>query len=136
MSHKGSTSAAPTTITLSILIFLCTISLQVARSGDPRSHSGYEAVQDRLDPNTADWFELAQLPGIGPSMAERITDVRRAGRSFATLPDMRSIRGIGPKTLTKLEPFLRFGAPASVTLTGNKPVDTVSSALSPLESGG
>lgn len=136
MSHKGSTSAGPATITLSTLIFLCTISLQVARSPDPRSRPGDAVVQDRLDPNTSDWFELAQLPAIGPAMAERITEVRRGGRSFSSLQDLRSIRGLGPKTLHKLEPYLRFGAPASITLTGDKPVDTVNSALFPLESGG
>lgn len=70
-----------------------------------------------IDPNTAQWFELAQLPGIGESLAKRIVAFRRAaqhaahqdGRSVFHRPaDLTGVTGIGGKTVRRLAQFLRF----------------------------
>lgn len=73
-------------------------------------------VEQRIDPNTAAWEELATLPGIGEGIARRIVEYRdqAGGRSTGSSPvfrkpaDLAAVKGIGPKTLARIEPFLRF----------------------------
>ena len=65
-----------------------------------------------VDVNRADWPELAELPGIGPTLAHRIVDCRRVGGPYADHADLRRrVRGIGPKTLESIRPYLRPMAP-------------------------
>ena len=61
----------------------------------------------QVDPNTADWPELIQLPGIGPTLAQRIVQSRRADGPFLDHEDIKRVRGIGPKTLDQIRPYLR-----------------------------
>ncbi len=60
-----------------------------------------------VDINSADWPELAQLPGIGETLARRIVDARRQHGPFLSHQDLRRVRGIGPATLERLRPYLR-----------------------------
>jgi competence protein ComEA len=55
-----------------------------------------------IDPNRADEAELRALPGIGPALARRIVETRRAQGPFLTVDDLRRVRGIGPQTLARL----------------------------------
>lgn len=60
----------------------------------------------RININTASREQLDLLPGIGPAMADRILAVRaRIGR-FASVDDLRHIKGIGPKVFEKLAPLV------------------------------
>jgi competence protein ComEA len=61
----------------------------------------------QVDVNSADWSELAQLPGIGPMLARRIVEVRKASGPFKEFRDLRRVRGIGPGKLKQIEPYLR-----------------------------
>jgi DNA uptake protein ComE-like DNA-binding protein len=77
-------------------------------------------VETRLDPNTANWAELAGLPGIGESLARQIVAYREDGlaraRVTATAPvvifrciqDLDAVPGLGEKKLQAIEPHLRF----------------------------
>ncbi len=65
------------------------------------------AVHFEVDINAADWPELLQLPGIGPTLAHRIVESRQIGGPFADKDDLRRVRGIGPKTLEQIRPYLR-----------------------------
>jgi competence protein ComEA len=47
------------------------------------------------------------LPGVGESLARRIVESRGALGRFADLDELRRVRGIGPKTLERIKPFLR-----------------------------
>lgn len=66
-----------------------------------------------VDVNKADWPELAQLPGIGETLAQRIVSTREERGPFLDHSDLRRVRGIGPKTLEKIRPFLRPIPPAA-----------------------
>jgi competence protein ComEA len=55
-----------------------------------------------IDINRASPEELARLPGIGPTLAKRIVE----GRPFASVADLRRVKGIGAKTLEKLRPHV------------------------------
>lgn len=60
-----------------------------------------------IDINTAAWPEFTQLPGIGESLARRIVESREARGPFADHDELLRVRGIGPKTLDRIKPFLR-----------------------------
>jgi competence protein ComEA len=66
-----------------------------------------ETVSFQIDINEADWPEFSLLPGVGESLARRIVESRSAEGRFADLEDLRRVRGIGPKTLERIKPFLR-----------------------------
>jgi competence ComEA-like helix-hairpin-helix protein len=63
-----------------------------------------------IDPNRATAQELELLPGVGPSLAKRIVAERTAAGPFRSPRDLRRVKGIGEKTLARLEPYLRFGS--------------------------
>jgi competence protein ComEA len=59
-----------------------------------------------VDINQAAWPELAQLPGIGETLARRIVDSRQNDGPFVDHQDLTRVRGIGPKTLDNVRPYL------------------------------
>jgi competence protein ComEA len=61
-----------------------------------------------LDVNTASSEELVQLPGVGPSLAQRIVDYRLANGPFQTVDDLQNVPGIGPSKFDRLAPFVRL----------------------------
>jgi competence protein ComEA len=71
----------------------------------------------RVELNTATRGELLQLPGVGPALAERIEEYRRAHGGFTSVDDLLHVSGIGPATLERLRPlvFVRPPGPAPVT---------------------
>jgi competence protein ComEA len=71
------------------------------------------SAQFLVDVNKADWPELAQLPGIGETLAQRIVSTRDERGPFLDHSDLRRVRGIGPKTLEKIKPYLRPIPPAA-----------------------
>lgn len=64
------------------------------------------AITFQLDVNAADWPELALLPNIGEQLAKRIVEDRSLRGPFRDLSDLRRVRGIGPKTLDGMLPYL------------------------------
>jgi competence protein ComEA len=63
-------------------------------------------VTYRVDLNTAPRAELMQLPGVGPSLADRIEAYRHANNGFRSVDDLIKVPGIGKTTLEKLRPFV------------------------------
>ena len=53
--------------------------------------------------NLADAASLDALPGIGPTLAQRIVDYRSANGGFRSLSDLAKVAGIGPSLLAKLK---------------------------------
>jgi competence protein ComEA len=60
----------------------------------------------QVDINKAEWPEFAELPDIGETLAQRIVDSREVRGAFRDHDDLRRVRGIGPRTLEKLKPYL------------------------------
>ncbi|MEN9715263.1 MAG: hypothetical protein RJA35_730 [Actinomycetota bacterium] len=53
--------------------------------------------------NRADASALDSLPGIGPTLAQRIMDYRQANGGFRSINDLGKVAGIGPSLLAKLQ---------------------------------
>jgi len=64
------------------------------------------AIDFKLDVNAADWPELALMPNIGEQLSKRIVEDRALRGPFRDLSDLRRVRGIGPKTLESMKPYL------------------------------
>lgn len=60
-----------------------------------------------LNINTASAKELETLPSVGERMAKRIIDYRTQHGDFASVDALQDVKGIGPKTIEKLRPFIR-----------------------------
>ena len=59
-----------------------------------------------VDINAAQWPELAELPEIGEVLARRIVESRAEEGAFLDHDDLQRVRGIGPRTLERLRPYL------------------------------
>ena len=56
--------------------------------------------------NHASAVQLETLPGIGPVLAQRIIEIRKARGGFRSLDDLLDVSGIGPAVLTRLRPLI------------------------------
>ena len=84
-----------------------------------------QSVEVEIDPNTAAWWELAELPGIGEVKGRAIVAYREQFRqaalaenpradpppAFQKPEDLDAVKGIGPATIEKMRPMLVFDAP-------------------------
>jgi competence protein ComEA len=77
------------------------------RHRSSRSGSHKLAAGQTIDINTASESELAQLPGVGPSLARRIVEYRTANGPFQLPDDLQNVSGIGARKFAKMEPFIR-----------------------------
>jgi competence protein ComEA len=60
-----------------------------------------------LDVNRADREELELLPYVGPQQAAAIVELRGQKGGLKQMEDLLAVKGIGPETLKKLEPWLK-----------------------------
>ena len=79
------------------------------------------ASNERIDPNTAGEEELDRLPGVGPSVARRIVQVRQDRGSFRVPADLLSVHGLGPVTLARIRPFLEWTAQPRIGASARPP---------------
>ena len=56
--------------------------------------------------NSADTAQLALLPRVGPSVAQRILDFRKENGPFKSPEDLMLVPGIGEKTFQLLKPYV------------------------------
>ena len=71
---------------------------------------------DKINPNEASWASMARLPGIGMSKAKAIVRYRQQWREkyidgekpFKEGNDLCMIKGIGEKTVEKINEYLYF----------------------------
>src|SRR6185437_2660841 len=67
-----------------------------------------DAVAARFDVNSAERSDFEQIPGVGPKLAQAIVDHRGEKGRFHSLEQLRDVKGIGPETLEKLRPFVKW----------------------------
>lgn len=91
------------------------VSFSGLEAGSPGAHAArvVEAVRplgsgERIDPDRAPVAELARLPGIGIRLAKEIVADRELRGSFGSPDGLLRVDGIGPATVRRLEPHLRF----------------------------
>lgn len=60
--------------------------------------------------NTATLAELEVLPGIGPSLAQKIVDFRTKNGNFKTPADLMAVSGIGEKKYEQLKGMITVTA--------------------------
>lgn len=71
------------------------------------STSGKPAAKS-ISLNTASASELDRLPGVGPATAAKILEYRKAHGGFASIDELLAVKGIGPKKLADMRPYLRL----------------------------
>jgi len=82
----------------------------VARAADAAGSSS--AKPAAVNVNTATLQELEALPGIGEARAQAILDARKQRGGFKSVDELVDVRGIGPKNLEKLRPYLHVSGKA------------------------
>ncbi len=68
--------------------------------------SGSGNALEFISLNNATLEQLESLPGVGPSLAARIIEHRKAIGSFSDLSQLRDVSGIGEKLYAKISPRL------------------------------
>ena len=84
--------------------------------------------------NTADSTQLQPVPGIGPSTAEKILQMRKSYGAFKSVNDLMAIRGLGPKRLEKIREYLTVGKPASAAPNTAQPAAAKTKLRTPTKS--
>ena len=65
---------------------------------------------ERINVNTAGYYDLMRLPGIGEKRARAILDWREEHGGFSAPEQLLEIRGIGEKILEGLLPYIELGS--------------------------
>ena len=77
-----------------------------AHAGQDTDSKTKPAGELLVDINTASAEDLAQLPGVGDKVAERIVNYREKNGRFQKVEEIMNVRGIGEKTFVKLRDHL------------------------------
>ena len=85
-----------------LLLALCAASTVLAKKKPP-AHP--------INLNTASASELQQVPGIGPSTAAKILQMRKSYGAFKSVNDLLAVKGIGEKRLEKMRKYLTVNKP-------------------------
>ena len=91
--------------------FFCILALLISLA--PAALAKKKPPAHPININTAGTTELQQVPGIGPSTAQKILDTRKSYGAFKSVDDLLAIKGIGPKKLDKMRKYLTVGKPPS-----------------------
>ena len=104
-----------------VLLLIMIASAACRHVGSTFAFQGTGTPHSTVEPNLAPWWELTVLPRIGETTARAIVMYRESpgnsGEKARTPPafqipgDLARVRGIGPKTVTRIAPYLRFESP-------------------------
>jgi competence protein ComEA len=67
----------------------------------------------KLDLNTATETELGLIPGVGPSLAHELVEVRKRLGGFTSWDQVDAVRGVGPARLDSLRGATRLPVSAN-----------------------
>jgi len=60
----------------------------------------------KVDLNRASADELTTLPGVGPVLAQRMVEWRKAHGRYRSVEDLQGVKGIGKKRMEQLRPLV------------------------------
>jgi len=66
------------------------------------------AGETRVNLNTADMKTLEELPGIGPTLAERIVAYREKHGGFRSVDELKKVSGIGDKKIEEIRDLVEI----------------------------
>jgi competence protein ComEA len=78
----------------------------LAPAASPVTSGPSDQAAPKVNLNRASADELQALPGIGPVLAQRMVDWRKAHGRYRTVDDLQEVKGIGKKRLEQLRPLV------------------------------
>ena len=82
----------------------------------------------KIDINLAGAKELQELPGVGPTTAKAIIQMRTKSGRFHRVEDLLAIRGISETKLSKMRPYIIVSPSAAAPPVAKKPAPPISGA--------
>jgi competence protein ComEA len=79
-------------------------------SPSPVSDDGPASSVEKVDLSSASAESIETLPGVGPKLAREIVRFREERGPLRRVEDLLEVKGIGPRKLSQIEPYLRFGS--------------------------
>jgi len=109
MKHSARTQSLNNSV--AVQIFRCVVAcLIILTCSTASANRVIPAAENLININSASVAEIARaLPGIGPQKAQRIVDWRNTHGLFQYREQLLDIKGIGPKTLEKIEGLYHLG---------------------------
>ena len=71
------------------------ISQYITKNNGNNENNNTDKEDKKVNINTASQNELDELPGIGPSTAQKIIEYREENGNFETIEDVQNVKGIG-----------------------------------------
>ena len=93
------------TALLALAVMLSTAPVAMAQGDKPSV-----AAKATVNLNTATLDQLAGLPGVGRSTAQRIVEFRQKNGGFKKIEELMNVKGIGEKSFLKLKPLITVAA--------------------------
>lgn len=109
IEHRSVSSLLGVLLLTGSLGTIATVNVSLA----PTVGSSIKSIGLRIDPNSAPWWELTIIPGVGQVTAHRIVSFRSENGGAVDGPfrhpaDLQAVHGIGPKTSARIAPYLVF----------------------------
>ncbi|PLX84806.1 MAG: competence protein ComEA [Desulfuromonas sp.] len=82
-------------------LVVCLLFALISLVGFGASVSSAADAASMININSASIVQLQELPGIGPSLAERIVAYREANGSFKSADQLIEVKGIGKRKMEK-----------------------------------
>ncbi len=89
-------------ITITGLILALLLTALPSLAAEAKAEGGGKKV----NVNSADATQLALLPRVGPSVAQRIVEYRKQNGPFKKAEDLMLVQGIGEKTYQLIKPYV------------------------------
>ena len=70
------------------------------------SSNSSQNYNSKININTADESMLQELPGVGPSLAQKIITYREKNGKFSSIDDLKNVTGIGDKKFESLKDYI------------------------------
>ncbi|HKY32077.1 MAG TPA: helix-hairpin-helix domain-containing protein [Candidatus Polarisedimenticolia bacterium] len=83
--------------------------LPAGESGPWAAAEAKQEAAGAVDINSATVEELMSVPGIGPSLAQRIVEFREKNGPYKSVDELLKVQGIGEKSLAKIRDKLSAG---------------------------